>query len=84
MEEPQHELEAADFFSISFSSGFVFTTVEYSPYFSQCNQWEKRAMYYKVEISGVDTSKLRTLKSDETNELLRRHMRGINQHEIVW
>ena len=29
-------------------------------------------MYYKVEISGVDTSKLKTLKNDETNELLRR------------
>lgn len=28
-------------------------------------------MYYKVEISGVDTSKLKTLKNDETNELLR-------------
>ena len=25
-------------------------------------------MYYKVEISGVDTSKLKTLKNDETNE----------------
>lgn len=33
-------------------------------------------MYYKVEISGVDTSKLRTLKSDETNELLRRAHAG--------
>lgn len=29
-------------------------------------------MYYKVEISGVDTSKLKTLRHEETNELLRR------------
>ena len=33
-------------------------------------------MYYKVEISGVDTSKLKTLKNDETNELLRRAHAG--------
>ena len=33
-------------------------------------------MYYKVEISGVDTSKLKTLKNDETNELLRRAHTG--------
>lgn len=36
-------------------------------------------MYYKVEISGVDTSKLKTLKSDETNELLRRAHEGDKQ-----
>lgn len=36
----------------------------------------ERAMYYKVEISGVDTSKLKTLKNDETNELLRRAHAG--------
>ena len=33
-------------------------------------------MYYKVEISGVDTSKLKTLKHEETNELLRRAHAG--------
>ena len=33
-------------------------------------------MYYKVEISGVDTSKLKTLKNDETNELLPRAHAG--------
>ena len=33
-------------------------------------------MYYKVEISGVDTSKLKTLRHEETNELLRRAHAG--------
>lgn len=33
-------------------------------------------MYYKVEISGVDTSKLKTLRYEETNELLRRAHAG--------
>ena len=33
-------------------------------------------MYYKVEISGVDSSKLKTLKHEETNELLRRAHAG--------
>lgn len=41
-------------------------------------------MYYKVEISGVDTSKLKTLKNDETNELLRRHMPGIEKRVTGW
>ena len=33
-------------------------------------------MYYKVEISGVDTSKLKTMRHEETNELLRRAHAG--------
>ena len=33
-------------------------------------------MYYKVELSGVDTSKLKTLRHEETNELLRRAHAG--------
>lgn len=33
-------------------------------------------MYYKVEISGVDTSKLKTLRHEETNELLRQAHAG--------
>lgn len=33
-------------------------------------------MYYKVEISGVDTSKLKTLRHEETNELRRRAHAG--------
>ena len=33
-------------------------------------------MIGKVEISGVNTAKLKTLKNDETNELLRRTQTG--------
>ena len=53
----------------------MFTAPLVSPYF--CHRvGGGKAMYYKVEISGVDTSKLKTLKNDETNELLRRAHAG--------
>ena len=41
-------------------------------------------MYYKVEISGVDTSKLKTLKNDETNELCGGHMPGTEKRVTGW
>ncbi len=41
-------------------------------------------MYYKVEISGVDTSKLKTLKMTKPTNYCDGHMPGIEKRVTGW